>query len=170
MEVKYSEELKTAIEEAKKIALANKSQSVGVEHIVVALLKYDQYTELQQLFDVFKINKVNIRTKLEELIEKDENKTEMPAENMKLNVQAENTLRRAFLLAREFRSETVEAQHFVLAILRDSGNEVNSVVKMLLKRAGMSYDSLASEMRHESRHGEDAPMSAGTGSLAAWTS
>ena len=48
MEVKYSEELKTAIEEAKKIALANKSQSVGVEHIVVALLKYDQYTELQQ--------------------------------------------------------------------------------------------------------------------------
>ena len=162
MEVKYSEELKNAIEEAKKIALTNKSQSVGIEHIMVALLKYDQYTELQQLFDVFKINKVNIRAKLEELIENDENKTEMAAENMKLNVQAENTLRRAFLLAREFRSEIVEAQHFVLAILRDNGNEVNSVVKMLLKRAGMSYDSLASEMRHESRHTEDTPMSAGT--------
>ncbi|MBO4654822.1 MAG: ATP-dependent Clp protease ATP-binding subunit [Bacteroidales bacterium] len=128
---------------------------------MVALLKYDQYTELQQLLDIFKINKVNIRAKLEELLEQNENKTESPDENIKLNIQAENTLRRAFLLAREFRSEIVEAQHFVLAILRDNGNEVNSVVKMLLKRAGMTYESLASEMRHESRRTEETPMSAG---------
>ena len=161
MDIKYSEELKFAIEEAKKIALTNRSQSVGIEHIMVALLKYDQYTELQQLLDIFKINKVNIRAKLEELLEQNENKTESPDENIKLNIQAENTLRRAFLLAREFRSEIVEAQHFVLAILRDNGNEVNSVVKMLLKRAGMTYESLASEMRHESRRTEETPMSAG---------
>ena len=161
MDIKYSEELKFAIEEAKKIALTNCSQSVGIEHIMAALLRYNQYTELQQLLDVFKINKVSIRTKLEELIEQDENKTETPVENIKLNVQAENTLRRAFLLAREFRSEIVEAQHFVLAIMRDNGNEVNSVVKMLLKRAGMTYESLASEMRHESRRAEETPMAAG---------
>ena len=161
MDIKYSEELKTAIEEAKKIALTNRSQSVGVEHIMVALLRYNQYTELQQLLDIFKINKVSIRTKLEELIEQDENKTDTPVENIKLNVQAENTLRRSFLLAREFRSEVVEAQHFVLAIMRDNGNEVNSVVKMLLKRAGMTFESLASEMRHEARKTEETPMAAG---------
>ena len=161
MDIKYSEELKTAIEEAKKIALTNRSQSVGVEHIMVALLRYNQYTELQQLLDIFKINKVSIRAKLEELIEQDENKTDTPVENIKLNVQAENTLRRSFLLAREFRSEVVEAQHFVLAIMRDNGNEVNSVVKMLLKRAGMTFESLASEMRHEARKTEETPMAAG---------
>lgn len=161
MEVKYSEELRSAIEEAKKFALDNRSQSVGVEHIMVALLKYEQYTELQQLFDVFKINKVNIRTKLEEIIANDDNKVDVSVEEMRLNIQAENTLRRSFLLAREFRSEIVESQHFVLAILRDNGNDASSVVKMLLKRAGMSYESLASEMRHESRQAEDSPMAAG---------
>ena len=162
MEVKYSDELKNALEEAKNIALDGRAQAVTVEHITIALLKNDQYTELQQLFDVFKINKVGIRTKLEEIIANDDEKVDVAPENMKLNVQAENTLRRAFLLAREFRSEIVEAQHFILAVLRENGNEMNNATKMVLKRAGMSYESLASEMRHEARHGEDSPMSAGT--------
>ena len=161
MDIKYSDELKYAIEEAKKLAVSYRSQSVGVEHIMVALLKYDQYSEMQQLFDIFKINKVSIRTKLEEMLENNEYKSDVSAENIKLNIQAENTLRRSFLLARELRSEIVEAQHFLLAVMRDNGNDANSVVKMLLKRAGMSYDSLVSEMRHEAKREEDS-MSAGT--------
>ena len=161
MDIKYSDELKYAIEEAKKLAVSYRSQSVGVEHIMVALLKYDQYSEMQQLFDIFKINKVSLRTKLEEMLENNEYKADVSAENIKLNIQAENTLRRSFLLARELRSEIVEAQHFLLAVMRDNGNDANSVVKMLLKRAGMSYDSLVSEMRHEAKR-EDDSMSAGT--------
>ena len=161
MDIKYSDELKYAIEEAKKLAVNYHSQSVGVEHIMVALLKYDQYSEMQQLFDIFKINKVSVRTKLEEMLENNEYKSDIPVENIKLNIQAENTLRRSFLLARELRSEIVEAQHFLLAVMRDNGNDANSVVKMLLKRAGMSYDSLVSEMRHEAKRDEDS-MSAGT--------
>ena len=161
MDIKYSDELKYAIEEAKKLAVNYHSQSVGVEHIMVALLKYDQYSEMQQLFDIFKINKVSIRTKLEEMLENNEYKSDIPLENIKLNIQAENTLRRSFLLARELRSEIVEAQHFLLAVMRDNGNDANSVVKMLLKRAGMSYDSLVSEMRHEAKREEDS-LSAGT--------
>ena len=161
MDIKYSDELKYAIEEAKKLAVNYRSQSVGVEHIMVALLKYDQYSEMQQLFDIFKINKVSVRTKLEEMLENNEYKSDVSAENIKLNIQAENTLRRSFLLARELRSEIVEAQHFLLAVMRDNGNDANSVVKMLLKRAGMSYDSLVSELRHEAKREEDS-MSAGT--------
>ncbi len=162
MDIKYSDELKYAIEEAKKLAVSYRSQSVGVEHIMVALLKYDQYSEMQQLFDIFKINKVSIRTKLEEMLENNEYKSEVSAENIKLNIQAENTLRRSFLLARELRSEIVEAQHFLLAVMRDNGNDANSVVKMLLKRAGMTYDSLVSEIRHEAKREDEGPMSAGT--------
>ena len=162
MDIKYSEELKYAIEEAKKLAVNYRSQSVGVEHIMVALLKYEQYSEMQQLFDIFKINKVSVRTKLEEMLENNEYKSDISAENIKLNIQAENTLRRSFLLARELRSEIVEAQHFLLAVMRDNGNDANSVVKMLLKRAGMTYDSLVSEIRHEAKRDEDGPMSAGT--------
>lgn len=161
MDVKYSEELQYALDESKKIAMACRSQSIGIEHITIALLKYPNFSELQQLFDIFKINTVNLRTRLEELVDQNENKTDAPDENVKFNIQAENTLRRSFLLARDFRSEVVEAQHFILAVLRENGNEANSVVKMLLKRAGMTFDSLASEVRNASRQGGDAPMAAG---------
>lgn len=161
MDVKYSEELQYALDESKKIAMAYRSQSIGIEHITIALLKYPNFSELQQLFDIFKINAVNLRTRLEELVDQNENKTDAPDENVKFNIQAENTLRRSFLLARDFRSEVVEAQHFILAVLRENGNEANSVVKMLLKRAGMTFESLASEVRNVSRQGGDAPMAAG---------
>lgn len=161
MDVKYSEELQYALDESKKIAMAYRSQSIGIEHITIALLKYPNFSELQQLFDIFKINTVNLRTRLEELVDQNENKTDAPDENVKFNIQAENTLRRSFLLARDFRSEVVEAQHFILAVLRENGNEANSVVKMLLKRAGMTFDSLASEVRNASRQGGDAPMAVG---------
>lgn len=161
MDVKYSEELQYALDESKKIAMVYRSQSIGIEHITIALLKYPNFSELQQLFDIFKINTVNLRTRLEELVDQNENKTDAPDENVKFNIQAENTLRRSFLLARDFRSEVVEAQHFILAVLRENGNEANSVVKMLLKRAGMTFDSLASEVRNASRQGGDAPMAAG---------
>lgn len=161
MDVKYSEELQYALDESKKIAMTYRSQSIGIEHITIALLKYPNFSELQQLFDIFKINAVNLRTRLEELVEQNENKTDAPDENIKFNIQAENTLRRSFLLARDFRSEVVEAQHFILAVLRENGNEANSVVKMLLKRAGMTFESLASEVRNVSQQGGDRPMAAG---------
>lgn len=161
MDVKYSEELQYALDESKKIAMTCRSQSIGIEHITIALLKYPNFSELQQLFDIFKINAVNLRTRLEELVEQNENKTDAPDENIKFNIQAENTLRRSFLLARDFRSEVVEAQHFILAVLRENGNEANSVVKMLLKRAGMTFESLASEVRNVSQQGGDRPMAAG---------
>lgn len=161
MDVKYSEELQYALDESKKIAMTCRSQSIGIEHITIALLKYPNFSELQQLFDIFKINAVNLRTRLEELVDQNENKTDAPDENIKFNIQAENTLRRSFLLARDFRSEVVEAQHFILAVLRENGNEANSVVKMLLKRAGMTFESLASEVRNVSQQGGDRPMAAG---------
>lgn len=161
MDVKYSEELQYALDEGRKIALFYRAQSVGIEHVTVALFKYPNFSELQQLFDVFKINTVTLRTRLEELMEQNEEKTAEPDENIKMNLQAENTLRRAYLLSREFRSEVVEAQHFILSVLRDGGNEANNVVKMMLKRAGMTYESMASEIRNGAASGGETPMSAG---------
>lgn len=161
MEVKYSEELQYALDEAKKYALSYRTQSIGIEHIMLALLKYPKLSELQRLFDVFKINTIAIQGRLDELLNNNEEKVDVEEDKLKMNIQAENTLRRSFLLAREFRSETVEAQHFVLAILRDNGSEANSVVKMLLKRAGLTYDSFAAEVRNASGRAGGDPMAAG---------
>ncbi|MBO4231921.1 MAG: ATP-dependent Clp protease ATP-binding subunit, partial [Bacteroidales bacterium] len=145
--IKYSEEMNYALNEAKSIAVFHQSPTVGVEHILAAVLKYPNDSECKRLFDVYRIDVNNLRTQIESIIDENEEKENRTAENIKMTPQAENTLRLSFLISKEFRSENVEAQHFLLAILKDGRADGTSVSKTLLKRAGMTYESLSDEIR-----------------------
>ena len=65
MIIKYSEEMTYALSEAKEIAHLYNSFGIGVPHIFIAILKYSNFTTLQHLFDVFKIDRDALRNKLE---------------------------------------------------------------------------------------------------------
>ena len=145
--IKYSEEMNYALNEAKSIAVFHQSPTVGVEHILAAVLKYPNDSECKRLFDVYRIDVNNLRTQIESIIDENEEKENRTVENIKMTPQAENTLRLSFLISKEFRSENVEAQHFLLAILKDGRADGTSVSKTLLKRAGMTYESLSDEIR-----------------------
>ncbi len=148
MIIKYSEEMNYALEEAKNIAAFYKSPSIGIEHIVTAILKYSNFTTVQHLFDVFKIDMNLLRTKLEDLISSNEFiKENQEKDDLMMTPQTENILRLSYLISKELRSEEVEAQHVILAILKDGRNDANNVVKMLLKRAGMTYEAVLSELK-----------------------
>jgi ATP-dependent Clp protease ATP-binding subunit ClpC len=143
--IKYSEEMKFALEEAKSISVFYQIPTVGIEQIVVGICKYPEYSTVKNLFDLYKVDMNMLRTKLEEMLSNYENKKEVQLEEVKLTHQAEHTLRRAYLLAKTFREECVEAQHFILALLQE-GPGYDNVVKMLLKRFGLTYDSFLSEL------------------------
>ena len=145
--IKYSEEMNYALNEAKSIAVFHQSPTVGVEHILAAVLKYPNDSECKRLFDIYRIDVNNLRTQIESIIDENEEKENRTVENIKMTPQAENTLRLSFLISKEFRSENVEAQHFLLAILKDGRADGTSVSKTLLKRAGMTYESLSDEIR-----------------------
>ena len=55
MEFKYSEEMKYALDEAKKLAISNHSQNVGVEHVVVAILRYPSDSTTKKLLSNYGI-------------------------------------------------------------------------------------------------------------------
>ncbi len=150
MEIKYSEEMKFALEEARNLAVLYKFPKIGIEHIVIGIFKYPNITNIQHLFEVFKIDINNIRSKLEEMIEENDNMVEESPETIKFNSQTDNMLRLSYLISKEFRSEFVEAEHFILAIIKEGRNDANNVVKMLLKRAGMTYETLSSEIKNDS--------------------
>lgn len=149
MEVNYSNEMKYALEEAKKIAVFYHSQNVGMEHVMVAILRYPNESVTKNLFNIYRIDMDTLRTKIESLIEENENKANGDIETIRFNIQTDNTLRLSYLISREFRSETVESYHFIMAILRDGHNEANNIVKMYLTRLGLSYASFASEVQKE---------------------
>lgn len=144
MIVNYSAELNYVLEEAKKTALSFQSQNIGMEHVMLSILRYPQGSVTKDIFQVFRIDTEQLCTKLETLLNSNENKEEHTLQDIKFNVQTNDRLRMAFLLSKEFRSNCVETYHFVLAILRDSHS--NNVVKMMLERAGMSYDAFLSEL------------------------
>ena len=149
MNNKYSEEMVYALEEARKIAAYYHSPNIGMEHVMVAILRYPSDSVTKNLFNIFRLDIDVTRTQLEEMIESNENKVVCSPEEIRFNTQTDNTLRLSYLISREYRSDVVETYHFVLAILRDGRNDAANVVKMLLTRGGISYNSFVSELKKE---------------------
>ena len=115
MEIKYSKEMQFALQEAKNLAVQYQSPSVGVEHITIGILKYDPVSEIKRYFQLYKIDINNLTGRLKDMLAEIENKIDVSVDDMKVNIQADNTLRLSYLLSKEFRSDEVEAQHFILA-------------------------------------------------------
>ncbi|MDR1113385.1 MAG: ATP-dependent Clp protease ATP-binding subunit, partial [Bacteroidales bacterium] len=149
MDFSYSDEMKFALDEAKRVAKQYKSLSIGVEHIMIGVLKYTKNTQLQQLLALYKVDRDLLRTRLESMLELTESEQNMLPQELIYNPMAEKILRYAGLVSREFRSLTVEATHFVLSLLKNDRGESNNVVRMILNERGITYNSFNSELGME---------------------
>ncbi len=149
MDINYSEEMKFALEEARKIAVQYHSQNAGLEHIMVAILRFPGETITKKLFEVFRLDADVVRTQLEEMLEQNENKVENNLTEIRFNMQTETVLRLSYLISTELKSDMVESYHFVLAALRGGRNDSTNVVKILLTRGGITYETFLSELKKE---------------------
>lgn len=154
MDLKLSDEMQYALEEAKKIAVFYQYQNVGIEHIALAIFKYPNYSTTMQIFDFFKIDIAPIRAKLEEMLEKNENKVETNIETIKFNIQTENMIRLAYIIARDCRSKTTDMIHFILGTIKDTRGDSSNVVKILLRKTGLTYDAIVAELKNEVENSE----------------
>ena len=136
-----------ALNEAKNIAVFHQSPAVGVEHVFAAILKYPNNSECKRIFEVYRIEADNLRARIESIMDENVEKEQHSVEDIKMTPQAENTLRLSFLISKEFHSDNVEAQHFMLAILKDGRSDGANMSKTLLKRSGMTYESLSDEIK-----------------------
>ncbi len=146
---KYSDEMNYAMEEASRIAAYYRSPYIGIEHIMVAILRYPNESTTKNLFGIFRIDLDAFRTKLESIIDSAENKTDTPPEKLNFNTQTTNIIRLSSLLSKEFRSPVIESYHFILAILRDGRNDSSNIVKAYLIRYGVSYSTFLNETKKE---------------------
>lgn len=148
MEFNYSDEMKYVLEEARKVAVFYHSQNVGIEHMAIATFRFPMESITKRLIGRC-CNLDAIRTKLEELVDGNENKVETTIENIRFNTQADNTMRLAYLVSKDFRSDVIESYHFILAVLRDGRNDSANVVKSFLTAAGITYNSFSAEVKQE---------------------
>ncbi len=164
MEYNFSQEMVFAFEEAKRTAIQHKSSYIGVEHLMLAILRYPEQSLTKRLFDLYRVNTESLCNALEGMIGNVENE-EMAEENLHLSVQAENTIRVTYLLSKKFRSNKMEAHFFVLAVLKDDRVSDGNATRALLTRAGLTYNTFLSEVQRalDIPTDEDQEMALGGG-------
>lgn len=131
---KVSEVLAYSREEAARLA----SRSVGPEHLLLGLLRMKE----GPVIDIFKrldINMQSVKTGLEDKVREDELNLPITTSELVLNEKASNILKLAVLEARIQKTQRVDEQHLLLAILHD---QVNNGAKEILEYNNMNYEDV----------------------------
>jgi len=156
MNFKFSEEMKNALDEAKRISLKYGYSSVGVEQVALAIFKASSFNAVQQICDLYKIDTSQLCLQIQEMLQNNEHKVNTDFDTLKFNVLTENLFRLAYLVSKECRSEYIETIHFILAILKDGRTDSNNAIKSLLRKTGMTYENVLSDIK-----AEEAPVGFG---------
>ena len=126
------------------------SRSVGPEHLLLGLLRMKE----GPVIDVFRrlnLNLQSVKTELEQKVREDELKMPIYTSDLVLNEKANNILKLAVLEARIQRTDKVNEQHLLLAILHD---QMQNGAKEVLEFNNMNYEDALTLLR--------APLQTGT--------
>ncbi len=129
---KVSEILAFSREEAARLA----SQSVAPEHLLLGMLRMKDGPTVN-LFQRLDINLQSVKSELETRVRNDEIGMPIYTQQLVLNDKASNILKLAVLEARLQRTNRVEEQHVLLAILHDS---TENGAKQVLEMNNMNYE------------------------------
>ena len=135
---KVSEVLAFSREEAARLA----SRSVGPEHLLLGLLRMKEGPVID-IFHRLDLNLQLVKTELETKVRADELGMPIHTSDLVLNEQASNILKLAVLEARIQRTDKVNEQHLLLAILHD---QVKNGAKEVLEFNDMNYDDVLALM------------------------
>ena len=131
---KVSEVLAFSREEAARLA----SRSVGPEHLLLGLLRMKEGPVID-VFNRLNLNLQSVKTELEQKVREDEIGMPIQTNELVLNEKASNILKLAVLEARIQRTDKVNEQHLLLAILHD---QVNNGAKQVLEFNDMNYEDV----------------------------
>ncbi len=149
MDIKYSEEMNYILAESNELAKTYHSQQIGLEHLMVCLLRYPGESVTQKIFNIFQIDLNGLRTRLEQMLEMPDSQADAPTEKIPLSVQAQGRIHLSYLFSKQYRSEMVESYHLVLAILKPAQLDSQNTIKMLLAQAGLTFETFEDELRRE---------------------
>ena len=139
---KVSEILAFSREEAARLA----SQSVGPEHLLLALLRLKEGPVLD-VFHRLRMDIRSVKTELEAKVRNDDMASAINTGELVLNEKAGNILKLAVLEARMQHTQRVDEQHLLLAILHDS---VNNGAKQVLESNNMNYEDTFTLLQQKS--------------------
>ena len=131
---KVSEVLAFSREEAARLS----SRTVGPEHLLLGLLRMKE-GPVVDVFNRMQLNLQSVKTELEQKVREENASAGNHIADLVLNEKANNILKLAVLEARIQRTEKVDEEHLLLAILHD---QVSNGAKQVLEYNDMDYNSV----------------------------
>ena len=142
---KVSEVLAFSREEAARLS----SRAVGPEHLLLGLLRMKE-GPVVDVFNRMQLNLQSVKTELEQKVREENASAGNHIADLVLNEKANNILKLAVLEARIQRTEKVDEEHLLLAILHD---QVNNGAKQVLEYNDMDYNSVLSMLHAPQQKG-----------------
>lgn len=142
MEAKFSQRVMDVLGFSKEEALRLNSPYVGVEHLFLGMLREGDGMAIHLLRNAG-VNLGEIRKSIEKAANQTDGPAIMPEADIPLVRQVEQILKLTYLVARDLKSELIETEHLLLAILKENKNYVST----LLGRTGATYEIMLSELR-----------------------
>jgi ATP-dependent Clp protease ATP-binding subunit ClpC len=143
MEAKFSQRVKDVITFSKEEALRLGNDFIGVEHLLLGIIREGEGKAVQILKE-FKLDLKSIRLEIEAGLTKSVKSFSQPMANIPLVKQTEKVLKFMYLEARNLKSATIGTQHLLLSILRDE----NNVACRTLNKYGVIYDNAKDELEN----------------------
>ena len=143
MEAKFSPRVKDVISFSREEALRLGNDFIGVEHLLLGLLREGDGTAIKILKE-FHLDLVQVRDEVEKSITKSTKKSNPSMTNIPLVKQAEKVLKFTYLEAKLFKSPMIGTEHLLLSILKDEDN----VACRILNKYGVIYDNVKDELEN----------------------
>ncbi len=155
MEAKFSNRVKDVITFAREEALRLGHNYIGTEHFLLGMIRDGEGAGIDLL--------IKSGVSLEKLKENVEDSTLSTGEGMQkhnlqnipLTKQAEKVLRLTYLEAKYFKTNIVETDHLLMAILRDEDN----VATQILEKHSVFYDLIKEMVEYKNGLRNDSPNS-----------
>ncbi|MPM27300.1 Negative regulator of genetic competence ClpC/MecB [bioreactor metagenome] len=143
MEAKFSQRVMDVLGFSKEEALRLNSPYVGVEHLFLGMLREGDGMAIHLLRNAG-VNLGEVRKSIEKAANQTDGPSVLPESDIPLVRQVEQILKLTYLVARDLKSELIETEHLLLAILKENKNYVST----LLGRSGATYELMLSELRN----------------------
>jgi ATP-dependent Clp protease ATP-binding subunit ClpC len=142
MEAKFSQRIKDVISYSKEEAIRLGNSFIGTEHLFLGILREGEGIAID-LLNSLGIDLSKIKNEIENYIKADKPLPVNETDNLPLYKSAERVLRLVYLVARDFKAETINTGHLLLAILKDD----NSIVYKIFSDMSVSYETIKEEMK-----------------------
>ncbi len=140
MDAKFSPRVRDILTYSHEEAMRLGNNYIGLEHLFLGMVRDGEGKALQML-RFLGVDIENFRRKIEDAI-RNPKPSDSNVTNIPLMKQAERALKFTYILAKEYKSDLIQTEHLLLAIIRDKDN----LITQKLEQEGVDYNAFKNEL------------------------